>query len=453
MRNWKAKFYIIPILIVALAIGTFFYFLRDRDKKREAENHQKQEKIVDSLLSEDSSGLIQESEKLLTQNFFQSKSDPNFQWVSVASLNGGYKGQYYARDTFVTFIGAVQASEAMRATVAHTIDWFGSHMDDRGYVPIWFAESDTLNVYRLCPYNRTKNDGGIEQLDHQMQFLDAIYMYYKKTGDKEWLASHIDYASKGIGYLKGRADNYLLSSDYSEYAGADWADKIQRSGKSAFVNAYWYKVNQNMIEMESVLGHDDESESYRQYSQNLKKEFKKVFWVHSTPKSYSGKAFGHYAAWVNQKGKYDYFEVDSNSLAVAAGLSDERETRSIMGFIRTNFDYLVNEKGAARVLYGNYSSDVTEVPTEFYQNGGYWYIVSYYLTMALAKNGDADEIQQIYNRTSQALSDEPVIGLREWYSRDGKQVGAGNYSWSLAYPIFLSSIIHGTNEVYSINVK
>lgn len=396
----------------------------------------------------DKSEVLGVSERNLRGNFFQSVSDPEYKWLSVSK--GAYNKQYYSRDTFVTFIGAVQ-SESLREPIAHAIDWFAKHQRDDGYIPIWFGESEgkskiDLGVYYLAPFNRTAETGGIEQYDHVEQFIDAIFLYFEKTKDVFWLGKHVGYAEKSWAYLRGKTNDFLLASPYSDFAGVDWADQIRRNGKATFVNAYWYKVTNDLAEMETALGKKEEGSRYLQYAKGIKGAFNRVLWVESVPTNCDEGKVGHYIGWVDELGKHDYFEVDGNALAVAVGLADGGRASEIMDYINKNFDYFVDKNGATRVLCGVYAKNDTQMVRGTSQNGGYWHIVSYYLAAAEKRAGRIDKLITMWNRVAQADLEYKDQGLTEWDYANGEPGGAMNYSWSLAYPFYLNSLINEANK-------
>lgn len=438
-KSKKITVYLISACVVVLLIILSLWAIK-------AVLHNNDKNLLKNI---DTSEVVKISEQNLLKNFFKTeKTDPNHEWLSVGQ--GAYNKQFYARDTFVSFMGGVEANDEIRNKMAYAIDWFGSHMKDDGYVSLWFQETDQLNTYNFCPYNLTPETGGIKQLDHELEFIDAVYLYYNKTGDISWLRNHIQYLEKARNYLLGKTNDYLLVGDYSEKCGDDWADQIRKSGKSSFVNAYWYKINIEMAEMQKALGGQKESIQLLAYSKNINKEFNKIFWVESEPLgSHKGRT-GHYIAWVNKGRVYDFFDLSGNTLAVAVGLAEGGRERQIMNYIKNNFDYFVNQYGATRVISGYYDSEATALGEGESQNGSYWYIPSYYLTMALAKNGDVKEIKELWEGVRKATEEYKDTGLTEWYKEDGAAGGAMNYSWSLSYPIFLSSIIKNQNAVYKI---
>lgn len=402
-----------------------------------------------SLKNVKTNEVIEINEANLLKNFFKTfKTDPKHDWLSVAPVQ--YNKQYYVRDTMVSFMGGIEANEIIKQNMVYAIDWFGNHMDKDGYIPIWFQETDQLNVYYFAPYNLTSENGGIRQLDHELMFIDSIYLYFKKSNDFIWFKNNIGFVNKVQKYLEGKTNNYLLVGDYSDFAGNDWADQIRRSGKSTFINAYWYKVMKEIAEMQEILGEKQKSKQIQEYAENIKKEFNNNFWVESEPRNCPKGKIGHYLAWKNDKGTFDYFEVDSNTLAVAVGLADKEKSLSIMRFINNNFNYFVNSYGATRVVCGFYGTDATKMEPGVSQNGGYWYLPSYYLTMALVKTNDISKIKELWNRIDIASRKFEKQGLAEWYYENDQPGGAMNYSWSLSYPLFLASIIENKNAVYKL---
>lgn len=371
----------------------------------------------------------------LEKNFFTVLVDPKHQWLSVAK--GPYLGQFYSRDTFITLMGALYVDE-LRNKIKYAIDWFSQYMTEDGYIPIWFGETDRLNIYWYSPYNRDIANGGIKQYDHIEEYINSIWLIYSWEGDKNWLKEKIPYARKAWKWLESRTNKgSLIKCKISKYSGADWADQVRRGGYSTFVEVFWYKATLDLAYMEKALGNYLNYLYYRYYAYNIKKEINKRLWKVSKPAGWKGESFGHYVGWIDEGGTKDYFEVDSNTFAVALGIADKRQAREIMSFINNNFDYFVNSKGATRVLYGNYNQEVISMAEDVGQNGGYWYIVSYFLSMAYHKQGDADLLYTLLDRVVYATLKESKEGLAEWYYKNGKVGGAKNYSWSLAYPFFL----------------
>jgi len=382
-------------------------------------------------------GMVEISLKNLEKNFFTTRADPNHFWLSVSQKN--YQGQFYSRDTFITLSGATFAGENLRRKLAYTIDWFSQHMDDDGYIPIWFSQPEKdLNIYWYCPYNKDKSNGGIKQYDHQSQFIEAIWLVYSWEGDKNWLKERIPFARKAWKWLKSQTENgHLIKARISEYCGADWADQIRRGGYATLVEVYWYKATLDMAYMERELGNFLNYFYYLNYARQIKNEINRKLWMASQPVGYFGKAFGHYVGWIDEEEVKDYFEVDSNAFAVGVGVASKNQAQEIMEFINGNFDYLVNQKGATRVLYGNYDEKDTRIEKNASQNGGYWYLTSCFLSMAYKKLRNPKQLSILLERVIEATKESREEGLTEWYYENDKIGGAPNYSWSLAYPLFL----------------
>lgn len=391
----------------------------------------------------DAKTVLQISETNLRKNLFKNKHyDKENYWLSVGK--GAYNRQYYSRDTFVTFMGARKV-DSLREPLSYAIDWFAAHQDSDGYIPIWFQESEPkpgkfdLNVYRLAPYNLTEVTGGIRNVDHVMQFMVAIYDDYKKSGDISRLKSRLPYADKAWNYLSALTHDQLITTKYSPNGGPDWADKIRRSGKASFINAYWYWVTVQMSELSEAVGEFDRAEGLRRHAARIFTEYNRLFWTESKPSGCGSEIFGHYASWADESGRlHDYFEVDGNSLAVAVGLANEAQAKSILDHINSNFNYYVNKYGASRVLCGHYDAEDTEVKAGEYQNGAYWYIPSYFLAMAYKRHNDSAKIQKLKLRAYNATLKFKDSGLTEWYREGSDHGGQINYSWSIAFPIFLS---------------
>lgn len=372
----------------------------------------------------------------LGSNFFVGRVDPTHQWLAVSQ--GHYAKQFYARDTFISLMGGVYGDQELRKKFAYTLEWFSQHQDNEGYLPLWFRETDQLNTYWYCPFNRNAESQGIKQYDHLMQFIEGVWQIYSWENDAQWLERQMPSVRSAWNWLARQTEGgSLIKTKTSQYCGADWADQIRRGGYSTFVEVYWYKATRDLADLEAALGNSVEANSYSAYAQKIKKEINQKLWRVSQPYGYTGQPFGHYVGWIDDKGAHDYFEIDSNCAAIGWDVANQRQTKEIIGFVEGNFDHFVNRWGATRVVFGNYNQEDTAIEKNFSQNGGYWYLTSYFLSLALNKAEKPDLLNTLWENVGQATSTFQKEGLAEWYYEDGKIGGAPNYSWSLAYPVFL----------------
>jgi len=382
--------------------------------------------------------------------FYPDFFDKGHAWFSVG--RGAYSKQYYARDTYVSFLGGAHIPE-FRQVFSHSIDWFASHQDKDGYIPLWFRETKPkreegskeppydLNVYYFAPYNRTEENGGMKQYDHLSQFIHAIYLDFLKTNDLAVLRSRYKNALKAWEFLESRTDDFLLYSKRTPYAGPDWADQITRSGKAGFVNAYWYLSTNNLKKMAKVLGKTRDFRKFEGYAENIKEKYSEVFWHLGDPWSCEQGRFSYFRAWVDPEFEDgDFFEVDTNALALAVGLANPIQEKMVLDHIADHFDYYVNPRGASRVLCGFYREANTTQTPKHSHNGAYWYIVSHFLAAAFHNAGYEDELSKIASRANGAVFYDEDKGLNEWYSISGKPLGGETYSWSNSFPFFLENI-------------
>jgi len=195
--------------------------------------------------------------------------------------------------------------------------------------------------------------------------------------------------------------------------------------------------------MSKILGKNSKHDFYKLKYDAISTKFNSVFWRSGRPTNCDHNISGYYTAWVDDKaGSGNYFELDSNSLAVAAGLADENRAKLILNEIRRYFNYYVNSVGATRVLCGTYLPVDTAAVPEMAQNGGYWYIVSYFLAEAVHKySADyGDLYEALFVRSISATKKSGNEGLNEWYDKNGNPFGGKKYSWSIAFPLYLNSL-------------
>jgi predicted glycogen debranching enzyme len=128
-------------------------------------------------------------------------------------------------------------------------------------------------------------------VDATLWFFNAIYKYYKYTGDKELVKSMLPILKDIIAWHdKGTRYNIHVDADGLLYAGQDgvqltWMDaKVDgwvvtpRRGKAVEINALWYNALCVMEELNKELGSERDALNYKERARNVNKKFNEVFW-------------------------------------------------------------------------------------------------------------------------------------------------------------------------------
>lgn len=137
-------------------------------------------------------------------------------------------------------------------------------------------------------------EGGNEPLyntvDAALLFINCIYLYYKATGDRDFVREMYPVMKRIIkGYQEGTEYGIGMDQDGLIKAGKDlwqvtWMDvrvgeilPTPRHGKPVEINAYWYNALCIMEEFRSIIR--EEKVSYKNLIEQVKKAFTQQFWL------------------------------------------------------------------------------------------------------------------------------------------------------------------------------
>ena len=145
-----------------------------------------------------------------------------------------------------------------------------------------------------------KNAPGYNTVDASLLFILAVYEYYRRTKDADFVGSAYKTMEEIVGwYHKGTDFGIRMDEDGLIMAGRDfdqvtWMDvrigeilPTPRHGKPVEINAYWYNALRIMEEFRGLLSeggntginHDLMSDlDYGQLAGNVKKSFSEKFW-------------------------------------------------------------------------------------------------------------------------------------------------------------------------------
>lgn len=142
----------------------------------------------------------------------------------------------------------------------------------RGLMPNLFPEGTAKPLYNT--------------VDAALLFINAVYLYYKKTGDGAFVKSALPVMREIIEwYKKGTDFNIHMDDDGLIAAGGGlwqvtwmdvrWEDILPtpRHGKPVEINAYWYNALRVMGELDEKEGKQDEI-----LAEKVKKSFLEKFW-------------------------------------------------------------------------------------------------------------------------------------------------------------------------------
>lgn len=176
----------------------------------------------------------------------------------------------WGRDTMIALPGCTLAT-GRYAEAKSILNSFMAYCH-RGLMPNLFPEGGAEPLYNT--------------VDAALLFINAVYLYYKETGDAGFLESALPVMREIIDwYKKGTDFNIHMDDDGLIAAGGGlwqvtwmdvrWEDILPtpRHGKPVEINAYWYNALMIMGELDKETG-----ESARALAAKVKQSFCEKFW-------------------------------------------------------------------------------------------------------------------------------------------------------------------------------
>lgn len=179
----------------------------------------------------------------------------------------------WGRDTMIALGGCCLAT-GQYETAKSILETFMEYCQ-KGLMPNLFPEG--------------KQAPGYNTVDASLLFVLAVYEYYQKTGDEDFvkytyktMAEIVDWYKKGTDFgIRMDEDGLIMAG--RDYDQVTWMDvrigeilPTPRHGKPVEINAYWYNVLR-IMEKFGKLFHEDKTE-YGELADQVKKSFEEQFW-------------------------------------------------------------------------------------------------------------------------------------------------------------------------------
>lgn len=233
--------------------------------------------------------------------------------VTLAAPTRSYGGLYnfYDPDTWETVNALVDSGDPYLISQARTlIEKSGAAILPSGQVPHNFAGDQPTYVAI----------SGATQTGPNIFWIEAALAYANGSGDRPWLAAHIDQIEQALGYLTSMYDPSL---ELVKAPGPLWIDVFKRYNYTADTNVYMVKVLRDVAAAEQVLGRIAQAKSDAQLANSITAGINAHLW--------SG---NHYITQLNPDGTTtDFGDNDSNLLAVAFGVAPPDRARQVLAFV------------------------------------------------------------------------------------------------------------------------
>lgn len=329
----------------------------------------------------------------------------------------------WARDFGFACYGLM--AEGRDQVVEDGLRLFFGHQLPNGQLPLKLHSTRLLDRYLHSVLGRVQPNEtdlvpryltahGTRSLDSVLLLVIAWGEYLRKTGRLEELAHQ---AHRALEWVERKRDSrgLIMQGPY-----ADWADTIGRRGAVLYTNVLWWKAR-------TMLG-DGQAEEIRR---NLLAHFYKDGYLHNTPAS-------------------PIFTSPANFMAVAWGLTDEQQSRSILDYAES--------RGISRVV----PARVTDRPYPFYQvspliwlagisnyhTSCSWMWIGGWHAVACQRAGRSEQGREIVERMLEIVNRDRTVF--EVHAPDGKPLAKKLYhseeplSWNAAMILYAHSVVeHG----------
>lgn len=183
----------------------------------------------------------------------------------------------WGRDTMIALNGCAIATKQFE-TAKSILRTFMKYCH-KGIMPNLFPEGKDAPMYNT--------------VDASLLFVNAVYEYYKASGDKEFVKEAFETIDEIISwYMKGTDYSIKMDDDGLIMAGSGlwqvtWMDvrvgeilPTPRHGKPVEINAYWYNALMIADELSRLPELKDKAStiSYRALADKVKESFTKKFW-------------------------------------------------------------------------------------------------------------------------------------------------------------------------------
>lgn len=284
--------------------------------------------------------------------------------------------------------------------------------------------------------------------DETAMLIAAVLDAYRVTGDRGLVVNNLRRLESGWLWLYGfrREDSaapYLVWAGLDRSSGrppvaTDWADQIARMNWATSLNLLWYHATRSLAVMEGIAGRPEQASFFREYADSIRQNINRTLWRVGPVQSLRADPtppFGHYVGWAPGA---DYFEVDTNLLAIMYGVADRAQAESILTFVDANRGYLLGSEWgppAAKVVYGDYAREdwatIQNSTSPGAYHMAYWINVGALAALAYHVGGRAEPVRSILMAMANTLTAEHGgTGVREWYAQDGTAHGSEQYGWS-----------------------
>ena len=395
-------------------------------------------------------GVIKEARQRALELLFKCVTPYGFR---ASAQHPGYP-QIWARDSVLTFLGAVASQEhQLIETGRNSLETLGAHQSPMGLIP--------LNVNPDTSFVSTENAGAV---DANLYFILGHYLYFRVSGDQSFLKKSWERIN--------RAMNWLLYQDMNECGlleipeAGNWMDLFSVRYNTLYDNVLYYAASLAYQELAAVLPEDDSNLPVPVQPANIHERLNLLFWIdrcwvaehfaehleklktirlewfmlYHNIGTISSRPF--YLPWVAFREYGDYCDSLGNIFAILTGIADGHRAEHILRYMRqVGMDNPYPTKAIHPPIYPGesnwreyYRSRNLNLPHQ-YHNGGIWPLIGGLHVASLVRRKWESEAVTLLGNLAEADRQgiEGEWEFNEWmHGESGRPMGYGKQAWSAA---------------------
>ncbi len=371
----------------------------------------------------------------------------------ASALAAGYP-QIWARDSMITFLGAVASGEpALIAAGRASLECMSAYQSKRGLIQ--------LNVNPDTGYISTENAGAV---DANLWYILGHYLHYQTTHDLAFLTTHWDSIDRALHWLVYQDMNECGLLEVPE--AGDWMDLLAVRYNILYDNVLYYAAvlaHQQLAQTQPPhcsichLGVDAAeihrrlnllmwidrcwvAEHFAEHLEKLKGIRLEWFMLYHNIGTISSRPF--YLPWVAFREYGDWCDSLGNLLAILTGVADGHRTEHVLRYMhQVGMAEPYPTKAIHPPIYPGesswreyYRSRNLNLPHQ-YHNGGIWPMIGGFHVAALVRHKWLDQAEHMLFSLAQANHQKISDGedFTEWlHGESGHPMGFGQQAWSAA---------------------
>jgi hypothetical protein len=381
----------------------------------------------------------------------------------ASALAAGYP-QVWARDSVVTFIGAVAANDPTLIDAGRaSLETMSRYQSARGLIQ--------LNVNPDTGYVSTENAGAA---DGNLWYILGQYLHYQLTGDRDFLLAHWPVIDKALRWLEYQDMNECGLLEIPE--AGNWMDLLAVRYNILYDNVLYYAATLAHEELSKVIGNDAPchrpavdaagiherinllmwidrcwvATHFAEHLEKLKAIRLEWFMLYHNMGTISSRPF--YLPWVAFREYGDWCDSMGNLLAILTGVADGHRTEHILRFMR---QVGMAEPYPTKAIYPPiypgenhwreyYRSRNLNLPHQ-YHNGGIWPLIGGLHVATLVRHGWYGDAEAMLIRLAEAARQGASFEweFNEWlHGESGHPMGYAKQAWSAAMYLLADHAVH-----------